>query len=409
MARQGITPLLLAILALALFAGAVGFLLLPRPSTPLTLQFRPVSFSDLPGWENGADGKSLEAMRRSCRVLVKRPDGRSLHRTGLGGMAANWKPFCSDILQRDFSAVDFKAAVEAYLTPYRVTAKGTARGKFTGYFEPLLEGSFKEDDRYTVPLYAKPDDLISVDLGAFRSDLKGRRIAGRIKGNRLQPYEDRAAITAAGLSSTKPILFVDDPVKAFSLHIQGSGRVRLPDGTLQGVGYAGQNGHPYVAIGRVLVEIGALTVEQVSMQSINAWLRANPDQATDIMNRNPSFIFFRLIDSADGPFGSGGVPLVGRRSLAVDRTHLPLHVPLWLDTSHPDPADNSEDAPQIPFQQLMVAQDTGGAIRGEIRGDVFWGFGAQAEEIAGRMANTGQYWVLLPKELADGYTPVPAS
>ncbi len=389
--------LVLALFALSLLSVLVAItLLVPTKERPVRLAFSFGSFEDLPGWQAGSgDSASLEALRRSCQVILKRPADQPMHRSGLGGMAGDWVDFCTAATDPALDAIALKTLIEDHLRPVAVSSKGETTGKFTGYFEPLLNGSFDPSERYRVPLYGRPDDLISVDLGDFRKDLRGRRIAGRVTGDHLKPFEDRAIITSNGFKGAKPLLYVDSEVDAFFLHIQGSGRVRLPDGSLQGVGYAAQNGHPYVAVGSVLVREGMIPAEEISMQSINDWLTVNPDKAEALMNRNPSFVFFRLIEAADGPFGSGGVPLVARRALAVDRKHLPLHIPLWLDTTHPDPSDRAGE--QLPFQHLMMAQDTGGAIRGEIRGDVFWGFGDDAREIAGRMANGGRYWLLLPK------------
>jgi membrane-bound lytic murein transglycosylase A len=206
----------------------------------------------------------------------------------------------------------------------------------------------------------------------------------------LRPYENRAAIESGALRGRGlEMLWVDDPVDAFFLQIQGSGRVMLEDGTSLRIGYAGQNGHPYVAIGRELIARGALTREAVSMPAIRDWLRANPQEADAVMNRNPSFVFFRELDG-DGPVGAQGVALTPGRSLAVDRSFVPYGVPVWLDAE--DPVDG-----EVRVQRLLVAQDTGGAIRGPVRGDVFWGHGPEAEHRAGLMKSRGRYFLLLPK------------
>jgi membrane-bound lytic murein transglycosylase A len=241
-----------------------------------------------------------------------------------------------------------------------------------------------------VPLYRKPDDLVMVDLGEFRENLKGERIAGRVIDGRLRPYEDRTRIEGGALKGRDlEMVWVDDPVDAFFLHIQGSGRITLEDGSVMRVGYAGQNGHPYIAVGRELIARGVLTKENVSMQSIREWLHANPGEASGLMNKNPSFVFFRPLDG-EGPLGAQGVALTPGRSLAVDRSFVPYGLPVWLDAQ--DPLDGAARV-----RRLMVAQDTGGAIRGPVRGDVFWGHGADAELRAGRMKSPGRYYLLIPR------------
>ncbi len=275
---------------------------------------------------------------------------------------------------------------------------GDRDGLFTGYYEPLLQGARAPDAVHRYPLYRRPPDLVSVDLGQFDDEFKGRRIGGRVEDGRLVPFADRAAIDAGALAGRKlELLWVDDPVDRFFLEIQGSGQVRLPDGETVRVGYADQNGRPYRAIGKDLIESGAITREQMSMQAIRAWLDANPKQAPSLMARNPSYVFFTEITelaAESGPLGAQGVPLSPGRSLAVDRKFLPLGAPMWVDTVAPEPQG------ERPLQRLLVAQDTGGAIRGPVRGDVFWGAGPEAEHLAGHMKSPGRLFILLPRELS---------
>ena len=229
-----------------------------------------------------------------------------------------------------------------------------------------------------------------VQLGEFRDDLKGRRIAGRVIDGKLKPYESREQIVAGNWPHNQEVLvWVDDPVDAFFVQIQGSGVVQLNDGNVMRIGYAGQNGHVYYAIGRELIERGELTKEEVSLQTIRAWLEKNPAQADEIMNTNASYVFFRELDG-EGPLGGEGVALTAGRSLAIDRSLISYGVPVWTDIEPPSASVGK-------IQRLMVAQDTGGAIRGAVRGDVFWGFGERAEAIAGPMKSRGQYWILLPR------------
>ena len=270
-----------------------------------------------------------------------------------------------------------------------MTAGSNSSGLFTGYYEASLKGSRTRQGPYQTPLRARPDDLVMVQLGEFRDALKGQRIAGRIIDGKLKPYETHEQIVNNHLPSAqdKTLVWVDDAVDAFFLQIQGSGIVDMDDGSVMRVGYAGQNGHPYYAIGRELIARGALNKENVSMQSIRGWLEQNPDQAHEIMFTNKSYVFFRELNG-EGPLGGEGVALTPMRSLAIDRSIIPYGMPVWLATDHPKIQG-----------RLMVTQDTGGAIRGPVRGDYFWGHGAYAQDNAGEMKASGRYWFLLPKNL----------
>lgn len=385
---------------------AASFLLLPvfaayhlLSKKPEGLSFRTVTYEELPGWSANRAFLARPAFLKSCEKLMELPASRRLPGAAIGGRVGDWQEACSALITAE-TPVAVETAFRQHLRPLEVSLGDDTAGKFTGYYETLLNGSREKSERYNVPLYMRPQDLVMVDLGVFRDDLKGRRIAGKVASGRLLPYADRKAIDGGALDGQDlEILYVDSAVDAFFLHIQGSGRVRMPDGNLLKIGYAAQNGHPYLAIGRPLVAEGAIPREQLSMQSIRAWLEANPERLDEILHMNASYIFFRELEGADGPYGSAAVTLTAGHSLAVDRKYLPLHAPVWLAASHPDPFDKNNAA--VPFERLMVAQDTGGAITGEIRGDVFWGFGDEAEEIAGRMANTGRYWLLLPVKLAE--------
>ncbi len=275
---------------------------------------------------------------------------------------------------------------------FRPVAVG--EGTLTGYFEPELRGSTTRDGRFATPLHARPPELVEVDLGAFAPDLRGRRTAGLVRDGRLHPYHDRAAIAGGALAGRGlELLWVDDPVDAFFLQIQGSGRVRMADGRVVRVGYAGQNGHPYYAVGRALLERGALMRETVSMQSIRAWMAdAGPAEAAALMARNPSYVFFRILPDLPpgaGPVGTLGAPLTPMRSLAVDRTETALGLPVF--------AAGRDPLSDTPLRRLAVAGDTGGAIRGAARADLFTGWGADAAERAGRMRDAAALFVLVPR------------
>jgi membrane-bound lytic murein transglycosylase A len=250
-----------------------------------------------------------------------------------------------------------------------------------------------------VPLYGRPPELVTVDLGRFRDDLKGKRIAGKVEEGALIPFADRKAIDQGALAGRKlEIVWVDDPVEAFFLQVQGSGRVELAEGGEMRVGYAAQNGRPYTSIGRALIQSRALNPETVSLQTIRAWLEAHPDRIDEVLEKDASYVFFREV-KGEGPMGAEGVPLTPGRSMAVDLNYLPLGVPLWLSGGMPAPR---EGQPDRKLHRLLVAQDTGGAIRGPVRGDLFWGFGPEAEALAGRMKHRGKLWVLLPKGVKPG-------
>lgn len=432
--RPSVLPLLAAFLLGALTAWA-ALRWLPPPGDrgpggpeeeievedlPARLELSPATFGELPGWASDRTARALPALLRSCEAFEAQPDERSLGgaREGLvAGTVGDWRPFCQGLEElaadtgmagRDaWSRADHdavRALLERHLRPHAVTDRGDPEGFFTGYYEPTLQGSRQRSERFSVPLYLRPPELVAVDLGAFRPDLAGRRIAGRVEGERLVPFLDREAIDRGGLEGRGlELLWVDDPVDAFFLQVQGSGRVELAGGGSVRVGYAGQNGHPYVAIGRDLVERGAMELEEVSMQSIRAWLAAHPEEAPGVLRSNPSYVFFRRLEE-EGPVGSQGVVLSPGRSLAVDRSFLPLGVPLWLDGAAPAPGRPGEE---LPLRRLMVAQDTGGAIRGPVRGDVFWGPGEEAEDVAGRMRHPGRLWLLSPRA-AGGTAAAPA-
>ncbi|MGE3932843.1 MAG: murein transglycosylase A [Rhodospirillaceae bacterium] len=282
-----------------------------------------------------------------------------------------------------------RAFFERWFLPWRIDG---GDGLFTGYYEPEVQGALAPDARFAVPLYRRPQEHVAVELGRFRESWRGERTAGRVSDGRLEPLPTRAQIDAGAYAGRGlEIAWLDDAADAFFLQIQGSGRVRLPDGTVRRLGYDGANGHPYTAIGRVLVERGTMPLEQVTMQSIRAWLAANPAEAGGLMARNASYVFFRWLDG-DGPLGSQQTALVPGRSLAVDPRFVPLGAPVWIDTQDPL-------APGAPLRRLTVAQDTGGAIRGPVRGDVFFGAGPRAAEAAGRLRAPGRAWILLPRGL----------
>ena len=352
----------------------------PAPVRPLALpRVKTVSFRDLPNWQQDDLSQAWPALLHSCRVLRNQ---------------ALWDAVCKAAAQIGTpDANTARAFFERHFTPHQVFQNdGSAEGLVTGYYEPLLRGSRTPTEKYRYPLYGPPDDLLVVDLSALYPELRNLRLRGRLDGRRVVPYYDRAEIEM-GLASLKgrELLWVDDPVELFFLQIQGSGRVRLETGEIVRVGYADQNGHPYRSIGKWLVDNGELPLERASMQGIKEWGRRNPQRLTELFNVNPSYVFFReLPNDLPGPLGALGVPLTAERSIAVDPTAIPLGAPVWLATTRPNST--------VPLERLVLAQDTGGAIRGNVRADFFWGFGDEAGQMAGAMRQRGRMWVLLPRD-----------
>ena len=361
----------------------------PLPETPpavppvATPVLTPTTFAALPGWQQDDLRQGWSAFMASCAVLVRKEE---------------WKPACTaarSVASSDTAAV--RGYFESWFVPNQVrAADGAETGLVTGYYEASLRGARKRGGAFQTPLYAVPDDLLTIDLSSVYPDLKNKRVRGKLVGKKVVPYSSRAEMGGAGLAG-KELLYVDDPVEAFFLEVQGSGRVQLSDsGETVRVSYADQNGHPYKAIGRWLVDQGELTAEQATAQGIKAWIAANPARRQELFNVNPSYVFFReerILDPSVGPKGALGVPLTAGRSIAIDPTMLPLGAPMFLATTE----SNSE----VPMQRLVMGQDTGGAIRGAVRADFFFGFGYDAMEKAGRMKQRGQLWVLMPKPAAQ--------
>lgn len=367
-----------------------------KPAEPRLVLAR-ATFADLPGWVDDTVAEAVPAFLRSCAKLARLGDGDQVGRTPVGGLAADWRAACAAAAQvpaGDHAAA--RAFFEAEFVPFVAKNNDDPIGRFTGYYEPLMRGSRVRHGAYQTPLHARPPDLVTVELSRFLDDARGRKIAGRVVDGKLIPYDTRAEIVGGSLAARKlELLWVDDPVDAFFVQVQGSGRVKLDTGETVRVGYAATNGHRYTAIGRVLIAEGHLTPETVSMQSIRAYLVAHPERAEEVMNTNASYVFFELL-GGDGPNGSQGVVLTDGRSLAIDRNFIPQSAPLWLDTNAPVAGAEGER----PFRRLVIAQDTGGAILGPVRGDVYFGGSEEAADLAGRMKGRGRYFLLLPRAAA---------
>lgn len=343
--------------------------------TPL---YTPSKWETLPDWATTDLTPSWAALLQSCRVLKTRPQ---------------WQTICIDANLID--KTDNQAQREFYelkMNPFQVfNQDGSEEGTITGYYEPLLKGSRSRSERFRYPVYATPEDMLEIDLGEAYPQLKGQRLRGRLSGKRVVPYFKRAEIDAGTVPlKGRELYWVENAVELFFLQIQGSGRIELADGRQIKIGYADQNGHPYVSIGRKLIEMGEMKLEDASMQSIKAWGERNPDRLNALLDMNPSYVFFReLPDNLSAPLGALGVPLTNEYSIAVDPRAIPLGLPVFLATTHPNTT--------TPLNRLMLAQDTGGAIRGAVRADFFWGFGEKAASQAGRMKQQGRMWVLFPK------------
>ncbi len=360
------------------------------PATPPVpvVSFTDIDFADIPGWLADDPAPALAAFRASCAgILVDA--GRFARFAQLGPPAA-WARVCAAALQA--APADARAFFETNFIPARVSDGGEIAGRLTGYYEPELSGSRSPSAAYPAPIYGRPLDLVTVDAEAFRALLRGERMAGKVEDGVLKPYETRAEIQAAGLRGrAEAIVYVASAADAFFLQVQGSGRVMLAEGGALRLNYAAQNGQPYTAIGAALIAEGAITREAMSMQAIRAWLAANPDRAAGIMNLNKSYVFFReltLDDPEVGPPGAEGVALTPGRSLAVDSRLYPYGLPVFAATT---------DGSLGNFARLMIAQDTGGAIRGVVRGDIFFGWGEIAEAAAGAANAPATFVVLRPR------------
>lgn len=337
----------------------------------------------LPGWSDDDLGAAWPAFVESCKALVRK---------------AAWKAACESAaaMSANKTSRDIHAFFERHFTPWQsLNADGTDTGLVTGYYEPLIKGSRTRSAQSRWPVYMPPDDMITVDLSSLYPELKSLRLRGRLVGNSVVPYWTRAEIEQQpDRLAGKVLLWADDPIDLFFLQVQGSGRVKLPDGSLVRIGYADQNGHPYQSIGRWLISQGQLPLERASMEGIRQWARDNPARLSELLNANPSYVFFRELPASGGPTGALGVALTDERSIAIDPSAVPLGAPVFLATTWPNSTR--------PLNRLVLAQDTGSAIKGPVRADYFWGFGADAGAQAGKMRQQGRMWILLPKGQSPG-------
>ena len=352
----------------------------PDKSAPISIH-KPVEWSALTGWQDDDLLPAWKTFIQSCTVLKKQP---------------LWQEICATAISlQQADKITVRKFFEAHFLPHQIlNADGTEEGLITGYYEPLLKGSRKPSERYRYPLYAAPDQLLTIDLGAAYPELKDLRLRGRLDGRKVVPYYSRAEIMDnPAILNGYELLWVEDEVESFFLQIQGSGRVMLDNGEVLKIGYADQNGHPYNSIGKLLVQRGELPLEKASMQGIKQWGKENPGKLKELLQQNARYVFFReLPDDLAGPIGALGVPLTAGRSIAVDPRSIPQGAPVFLATTWPNTSKQ--------LSRLMMAQDVGSAIKGGIRADFFWGFGTEAGNQAGKMKQKGKMWILMPR----GYT-----
>jgi membrane-bound lytic murein transglycosylase A len=362
---------LLTLLAFILFTGCAQKTATKPNISKADLQ--KVDWKDIEGFGQDDLDLGLQTFQKDCKVSRKYKN-------------------LSDICEKSDDALDPNKFFMTHFTPYKLLSGEEDTGLITGYYEPILQGSLKKTKKYKYPIYTVPKDLLTLDLTPAYPELKKYKLRGKLIGNMVIPYDTRAAIEDSNNKDNEnltPICFVDDKIDLFFMHIQGSGKVQLRDGSILNVGYAQQNGRSYYAIGRKLIEMKAIKKEDISLQSIRTWLKRNPSQIDSILNLNESYIFFQQSDKT--ATGSLGTELTANRNLAVDREFIPLGFPVFINTTNP--------INQKPINQLMVAADTGGAIKGKIRADFFFGNGKLAEKLAGRMKQKGKLYILIPNNI----------
>jgi membrane-bound lytic murein transglycosylase A len=385
------------IIVLAIILSFLSFFLW-KPEAPVPveekLSFKQATFSQLPGWKTADTKKSLQAFQISCKAFLKQNPDKSVGSDYVDLKAKDWQPACQAALELDTTSnKKIKAFFQEWFMPVEFFKQQPVEGLFTGYYMPLLQGSLKKTEKYNVPLYGLPSNLVTVHLRKFSHKFKHRILVGRLQGKQVVPFYTRRQINHGAIKDVAPVIaWVNSKVDRSFLEIQGSGVIALDDGTQLVVGYSGENGAPYTSIAKVLIDKGVMTKDNASMQHIRRYLAEHPKQMDRVLDKNKSFVFFSVLKK-EVTLGSQGVALTPGYSLAIDKKWVPLGAPIWLNTTRPD--HKSED--QKTFQRLMIAQDTGGAIKGMVRGDVYWGAGERATSIAGKMKNPGHYWLLLPK------------
>ncbi len=380
------------------------------PNKEKVLLINQARFASLDYWSQDDHLKAFQTFKISCKKLVEQSPNKNMGALTqknnkvypFGGQVKDWIKPCKEALQKNLN--NNKEAMlyfQKWFLPFSISyshpgnffSKGDDLGLFTGYYEPVIEGNNIFTKEYKFPIYSYPNNYLTIDLGKFKNSLKGNLITGQIKNKKFIPAHKRSEINkGALLSSSEAIYWLKDDVESFFLHIQGSGVIKLPNGEEKRVKYDGSNGYDYFAIGRELIEKGHILKNEISMQKIKLWLENNPDKKDQILELNNRYIFFKK--SKDNyAVGAQNTPLISERSLAVDLNWIPLGIPLWVDI------DNYGDDNKLKIKKLMISQDTGSAIKGIIRGDIFFGTGNKPALYAGKMNQLGKYYALLPREL----------
>ena len=343
--------------------------IVPPPVKPTTENMKAVSFTEIEGFYKDDLNHALEVFKKDCKKSKK-------------------NELFTEVCEKAESEIDGKRFFTLYFQPYKLLDENSSdEGLITGYYEPLLYGSLKKTSRYKYPLYKTPKDMYIVDFTSIYPDLKTYKLRGKLVGNKVFPYDSREEIENNPSKELEPIVYVDNKVDVFLLHVQGSGKVLLDTGELINVGYAEQNGRKFKGIGMYMLNKGYITKDELSAQGMKKYLDKNPSKADEVLNQNESYVFFQK--SNQGATGSLGTPLTAKRNIAVDRSVIPLGMPVFLNTTNP--------VDKKPINQLMVAADVGGAIKGKVRADFFWGFGDSAFDYAGRMKEKGKMYILMPK------------
>jgi len=356
-------------------------------------RLEPVGFGDLDGWSADDHRAAFRAFARGCGPILAADPALRPARPPDPGLV----PVCRAALAAgDPGPAEARAFFERHFAPFRVLPPA-GDGFLTGYYEPEFDGARERSGRFRVPLLARPDDLVTIPPGETLPGLDPALQAARLgPDGSPEPYPDRAAIEDGALGPrARPIVHLAEPGEAFIIQVQGSARIRLDDGSVVRVAYAGRNGHPYTSIGRILVEEGKIPLAEMSLERLMGWLRLNPDEARALMRKNRSYVFFREateLAPEDGPIGGAGIPLTAGRSLAVDRNLWSYGLPFWLDGTLPESLERAE-----PLRRLMIAQDTGSAIVGPARGDFYFGSGREAGTRAGLLRHAARFVVLMPK------------
>lgn len=356
------------------------------PEVVSALNVKKVSFSDLDGWNNDDFKEIIPVFSKNCSLIVKNGN-EYIYQSQIKIKTSDYKKICQKFSWKNIKTSEqMKKFLEDEFVPYAVGDRDNYDGKFTSYYEAEINASFEKDAKYKYPIYGKPTDLIEVNLKDFGDDFPNVRLVGRVENGKFIPYYNRKHIENEGINAPV-IMWGDDLVDIHFMQIQGSAIAHMSDGSDLRIGYADNNGHKFKGIGGILLSKKIIAPKDASMITIREWLRKNPQKAAELMAENERFIFQRLSD-ADGPIGALGIPLSAGRSIAVDNKYIPLGAVMWLDTYSPDNED---------IKKTVFAQDIGGAIKGIVRGDYFWGHGEQALSEAGRMNSVGKYYILAPK------------